>query len=95
VYFLYGSATDRRWLWDLPWDHASAPAYHGFDSITRLHKADIYRDDLMIKDIYYRFPEFGLTVENRIKGHAVPAVGPSYPESYTLNLGGISWKSVI
>ena len=52
-------------------------AYHGFDSITRLHKADIYRDDLVIKDIHYQFPEFGLTVENRIKGHAVPAVGPS------------------
>jgi hypothetical protein len=52
-------------------------AYHGFDSITRLHKADIYNDDLVIKDINYRFPEFGLTVENRIKGHAVPAVGPS------------------
>lgn len=52
-------------------------AYHGFDSITRLRKADIYRDDLVIKDIYFRFPEFGLSVENRIKGHAVPAVGPS------------------
>jgi len=52
-------------------------AYHGFDSITRLRKADIYRDDLVIKDIYFRFPEFGLSVENRIQGHAVPAVGPS------------------
>jgi hypothetical protein len=52
-------------------------AYHGFDSITRLHKADIYRDDLVIKDIHYQFPEFGLTVENKIEGHAVPAVGPS------------------
>jgi hypothetical protein len=52
-------------------------AYHGFDSITRLHKADIYQDDLVIKDIHYQFPEFGLTVENKIKGHAVPAVGPS------------------
>jgi hypothetical protein len=55
----------------------SDPAYHGFDSITRLHKADIYRDDLVIRDVYYRFPEFGLTVQNRIQGHAVPAVGPS------------------
>jgi hypothetical protein len=52
-------------------------AYHGFDSITRLRKADIYRDDLVIMDVRYRFPEFGLTVENRIEGHAVPAVGPS------------------
>ncbi|MHA2062111.1 MAG: hypothetical protein ACW963_07475, partial [Candidatus Sifarchaeia archaeon] len=52
-------------------------AYHGFDSITRLQKADIYRDDLVIKDIHYQFPEFGLTVENKIIGHAVPAVGPS------------------
>lgn len=52
-------------------------AYHGFDSITRLHKADIYHDDLVIKDIHYQFPKFGLTVENRIKSHAVPAVGPS------------------
>jgi hypothetical protein len=31
----------------------------------------------MIKDIHYQFPQFGLTVENRINGHAVPAVGPS------------------
>ena len=41
-------------------------AYHGFESITRLHKADIYRDDLVIKDIHYLFPEFGLSVENKI-----------------------------
>lgn len=52
-------------------------AYHGFDSITRLHKAEIYRDDLAIKDIQYRFPKFSLAVENRIAGHAVPPVGPS------------------
>jgi hypothetical protein len=49
--------------------------YHGFDSV--MHDVGIYRGDLVIKDIKFDLPRFSLTVENRIKGHGVPAGGPS------------------
>lgn len=49
--------------------------YHGFDSVV-LNEA-IYRGDLSIKDIKLDFPQFSLTIENRVMGHAIPAGGPS------------------
>ncbi len=49
--------------------------YHGFDSAVR--DIGIYSDDLSIKDIELDFPLFRLKIENRIKGHAIPAGGPS------------------
>ena len=50
-------------------------AYHGFDSI--MHNQDIYRGDLLIRDVDLDFPNFSLAIENRITGHGVPAGGPS------------------
>jgi hypothetical protein len=32
---------------------------------------------LILKDIKLDFPQFSLTIENRVTGHAVPAMGPS------------------
>jgi hypothetical protein len=49
--------------------------YHGFDSVSR--NVGIYRDDLKLKDIKLDFPQLRLTIENRVTGHAIPAVGPS------------------
>lgn len=51
--------------------------YHGFDGVVRSHSADIFQDDLVIKNIRYNFPEFSLDVENKVTAHAIPAVGPS------------------
>ncbi len=49
--------------------------YHGFDSTS--HDVGIYRDDLILKDTKLDFPQFSLTIENRVTGHAIPATGPS------------------
>jgi hypothetical protein len=49
--------------------------YHGFDTVARNH--EIYRDDLVFKDISLDFPQLSLAIENRIAGHAVPPSGPS------------------
>ena len=51
--------------------------YHGFDSI--VHNEGIYQGDVVIKDVNFDFPRFSVSVENRIKGHGVPAGGPSTP----------------
>ncbi len=53
----------------------SSEAYHGFDSLSR--NVEIYNDILEIKNITMEFPEFELTVVNRVSGHAIPASGPS------------------
>ncbi len=49
--------------------------YHGFDTVSR--NVEIYRDDLIFKDIKLDFPQFRLAIENRVMGHAIPASGPS------------------
>jgi hypothetical protein len=51
--------------------------YHGFEGVVRSHSGDIFRDDLVIKNIKYDFPKFSLEVENKVTAHAIPAVGPS------------------
>jgi Cytochrome c554 and c-prime len=50
-------------------------AYHGFDSGAR--NVDIYKGDLRISNIVFDQPGLRLTLENRIKGHAIPASGPT------------------
>lgn len=49
--------------------------YHGFDTVSR--NVEIYRGDLDIRDIELDFPQFSLTIENLVTGHAVPPTGPS------------------
>ncbi len=51
-------------------------SYHGFDSISR-RNAELYHDKVTIDDVKLDFPEFSLTLENRVRAHAVPASGPS------------------
>ncbi len=53
----------------------SGEAYHGFDSVSR--NVGIYDDLLEVNKIAMEFPRFGLTVVNRVSGHAIPAAGPS------------------
>jgi len=50
-------------------------AYHGFDTAVR--DETIYRGLLAVGGIRYNHPELRLTIENRIKGHSVPAGGPT------------------
>lgn len=50
-------------------------AYHGFDSAAR--NIGIYRGDLVISNIVLDPPGLRLTLENRVKGHAIPASGPT------------------
>jgi hypothetical protein len=51
-------------------------SYHGFDALVRLN-AELYRDDLLLKNITYDFPYLSLQIQNQINGHAVPPAGPS------------------
>ena len=51
-------------------------SYHGFDSISR-RNAEIYYDKVTVNDVKLDFPELSLTVENKVRAHAVPASGPS------------------
>jgi hypothetical protein len=51
-------------------------SYHGFDALVRLN-AELYRDDLLLKNIKYDFPYLRLQIQNQINGHAVPPAGPS------------------
>ncbi len=50
-------------------------AYHGFDTAVR--NASIYRDDLSIDEVVLDFPQLRMTIENRVKGHSIPAGGPT------------------
>jgi len=50
-------------------------AFHGFDTAVR--DETIYRGHLAVGRIRYNHPELRLTIENRIKGHSVPAGGPA------------------
>lgn len=45
--------------------------YHGFDSARR--NVNIYLDSIDVKDINLNFPKLNLTIENMVKGHAIPA----------------------
>lgn len=47
--------------------------YHGFDTAVR--NVEIYRGDLDIKDVALEFPNFSLSIENRVMGHSIPAGG--------------------
>lgn len=49
--------------------------YHGFDTAVR--NDGIYRDDVSIRDIKLNYPHFSLTIENHVKGHSIPAGGPT------------------
>ena len=50
-------------------------AYHGFDSVVR--NESIYHDDLNISEIGFNFPQLNMLLENRVKGHPIPAGGPT------------------
>ncbi len=50
-------------------------AYHGFDTLIR--NPNIYNGDISINDIKLQFPLLSLVIENHIKGHGIPAGGPS------------------
>ena len=50
-------------------------SYHGFDTAVR--DISIYRGDLRISNIVVDPPGMRLTLENRVKGHSVPASGPT------------------
>lgn len=49
--------------------------YHGFDTAYR--NPHIYDGDVEVRDVRLEFPRLSMTVENKIKGHAVPPSGPS------------------
>jgi len=51
--------------------------YHGFDSMSRSHSAEMYRGDLKITDIKLDNRELTLDIENQIKAHSLPAGGPN------------------
>ena len=51
------------------------PSYHGVDTAVR--DISIYRGDLRISNIVVDPPGMRLTLENRVKGHSVPASGPT------------------
>jgi hypothetical protein len=53
----------------------SGHAYHGFDSFVMNER--LYDGDLSLNDILFDFPILELTIENHIKGHSVPAGGPT------------------
>jgi len=53
----------------------SGHAYHGFDSFVMNER--LYDGDLGLNDIRFDFPTLSLTIENHIKGHSVPAGGPT------------------
>ena len=55
--------------------HVGQKAYHGFDSMVR--NESIYVDDLNISEINFNFPQLNMFLENRVKGHPVPAGGPT------------------
>ncbi len=53
----------------------NARAYHGFDTARR--DVTIYKGHLAVERITYNHPELRLMVKNSIKGHSVPAGGPT------------------
>jgi len=53
----------------------SGHAYHGFDSFVMNER--LYDGDLSLNDVHFDFPTLSLTIENHVKGHSVPAGGPT------------------
>lgn len=50
-------------------------SYHGFDSAHR--DITIYKDDVILKNVKFHYPNFSLEIQNRIVGHAIPPSGPT------------------
>lgn len=49
--------------------------FHGFQTLVR--NPGLYDGDIVVSDIVMRFPVLQMTVVNRVRGHAIPAGGPT------------------